>query len=103
MANFCKNEECPASQALLAYQNGDMEVADGREIRKHLAACEFCAAEIEFYEHYPPSEDSEVPPESVKMPEPLFELAEALLNSNRESVSMAKLMSEIDAVSDENL
>lgn len=91
MDNFRKNEDCPASNDLLAFQTGDMETKDGREIRGHLKSCEFCAAEVEFYSHYPPTEEK-VEPEN--MPKPLFELAEALLSKHRDDSFFDRLMEE---------
>lgn len=82
MTNFCKNEDCPASEELLAFQTGDMSVISGSEIRSHLKVCEFCAAEVDFYSHYPPSDDAVEPSE---IPEPLFELAEALLTKREDN------------------
>lgn len=89
MANFCKNEDCPPSQELLAFQNGDLEVSESGPIRKHLAVCEFCAAEVEFYGLFPPAEEK-VEPES--MPTPLRELAEALLKDKRDQHSFYELI-----------
>lgn len=102
MAKFCKSEDCPTSQDLLAYQTGEMEVADGREIRKHLAVCEFCAAEIEFYEHYPPNEPAEEADKKTDIPGPLYDLAESLLSRKHGTRTMEKLMSEIDLATDED-
>ena len=89
MSNFCKNEDCPPSQELLAFQNGDIEVRDSGHIRRHLALCEFCAAEVEFYGHYPPSNEN-VEPE--KMPEPLHDLAEALLRDKSDMSSIYQMI-----------
>lgn len=97
MATFRKREDCPASQELLAYQLGDISGEQGRKIGRHLSACEFCGAEVDFYEHYPLAEEPDEPAELAKMPEPLYELAEALLNKKNGSQSIAKIMSEIDA------
>jgi hypothetical protein len=80
-AEFCKNEECPSSQELFAFQNGDISVEDGRHIRVHLRTCEFCTAETEFYEHYP--QQAEVT-EAGRIPQPLFELAAALLKKDHD-------------------
>lgn len=91
MTKFCKNEDCPPSEELLAFQTGDMSVSDGAWIRKHLAICEFCAAEVEFYENYPQAEEKVEPAE---MPRPLFELAEALLNKKTDDAFFDKLLEE---------
>lgn len=91
MSNFCKNEDCPASEELLAFQVGDMSVSDGSGIRRHLAVCEFCAAEVEFYTNYPQAEERV---ELAQMPQPLFELAEALFNKKRDDSFFDKLLAE---------
>lgn len=76
---FCKSANCPASQKLLAFQNGDVTSKDRKSIARHLAACEFCSAELEFYAHYPQSEEETV--SRAEIPVPLFELASALLGN----------------------
>lgn len=96
MATFRKQEDCPASQQLLAYQQGDIGLEDGRKIGKHLAVCEFCSSEVEFYEHYPVAKEVEESPAETKMPLPLYELAESILNRNRGKQSIAEMMKEID-------
>lgn len=93
MDNFRKNEDCPASHNLAAFQTGDMETGAGREIRSHLKRCEFCAAEVEFYSHYPPVEEKVEP---AKIPVPLFQLAEALLNKQKDDSFFDNLMEEIE-------
>ncbi len=94
MPKFCKSEDCPTSEELVAFQVGDMPVCDGVPIRKHLAACDFCTAEVEFYENYPPTADSEMPEKAVKMPQPLFELAEALLAKKSDDAFFDRLLDE---------
>ncbi len=92
MNDFCKNEDCPSSHALLGFQNGDTPRALGKEISKHLASCEFCSAEVEFYSHYPQEEGSF---DATEIPAPLFELAEALLkNRTGDSSSLNSLLNE---------
>ena len=91
MTKFCKNEDCPASEDLLAFQVGDMSVTEGAGIRRHLAVCEFCSAEVEFYTNYPPAEARIEPTE---IPQPLFELAEALLNKKSDDTFFDKLLEE---------
>jgi len=94
MATFRKQEDCPTSEELLSYQLGDLPSAESRIVGRHMSACEFCSAEVDFYEHYPQSEESEAVSESAKMPEPLFELAEALLSKRNERASFDKLLQE---------
>jgi hypothetical protein len=97
MATFRKQEDCPTSQQLLAFQLGDLESSASRPIGKHLAACEFCTSEVAFYERYPVTRETEDAPTDSKMPKPLFDLAEALLNRKRGKESMDEIMKHIDA------
>ena len=98
MATFQKREDCPTSQVLLAYQLGDMEGGEGRAVGKHLAACEFCSAEVDFYERYPQrAEETEDTADEVSIPEPLYELAEALLNKKSAERSMERIINELEA------
>lgn len=80
MITFCKSANCPASQELLAFQKGEATIKESNSIRNHLKSCEFCATEVEFYEHFPQSEENVV---SVEIPLPLLQLAETLLNNRR--------------------
>lgn len=80
MKDFCKNEDCPASNELLAFQKGDLGRGRLSSISQHLAVCEFCSAEVEFYSHYPQAEGHV---EASEIPAPLFELAEALLKNRQ--------------------
>lgn len=89
---FCKNEDCPSSHELLGFQTGNIPRSQGAEIRRHLAACEFCSAEVEFYSHYPQEEGAS---EVTEIPAPLYELAEALLkNRQGDSSSLYSLLNE---------
>ena len=98
MATFRKREDCPASQRLLAYQLGDIGVKEGRVIGRHMVACDFCAAEVEFYGCYPQSIDEpDDSPETVSMPKPLHDLAEALLNKRMTSSSMERILNEMES------
>lgn len=101
MATFRKQEDCPASQQLLAYQQGDIGLEDGRAIGKHLSICEFCSSEVEFYEHYPVAKEVEESPAETKMPQPLYELAESILNRSRGKQSIAEMMKDVDAAINE--
>ena len=81
---FYKNENCPSSNELLEFQIGDTLRTRASEISKHLATCEFCSAEVEFYSHYPQEEGTS---ETTQIPAPLFELAEALLKNRHSGAS----------------
>jgi hypothetical protein len=97
MITFCKSVNCPASQDLLAFQKGETSFKENTEITKHLETCEFCAAEVEFYSHFPQGEEMIV---SVDIPPPLYQLAEALLGSRKKKFSMLnKLFNENEGLS----
>jgi len=94
-SGFSKNEDCPSSHELLAYQNGDLGRDRAGEVRVHMATCEFCEAEVEFYSHYPQADASVETPEPSEIPAPLYELAEALLkHRHSDSRSLNALMRE---------
>lgn len=96
MITFRKSVICPSSQKLLAFQNGETAAKEAQKIRRHLAACEFCAAEVEFYAHYPQSEEKI---ERTEIPLPLYELAEALLSNRQKDFSqLNKLLNEPESV-----
>jgi len=77
MKDFLKREDCPSSFELVAFHKGELSRERGLDARRHLESCDFCDAEVDFYEHYPLVEfrSEEVP----AIPAPLYELAEALL------------------------
>ena len=97
MATFRKQEDCPPSQQLLAYQLGDLELPVSRAIGRHLSGCEFCTSEVAFYERYPVAREGDETPVESNMPKPLFDLAEALLNRSRGQESIDEMMKEFDA------
>jgi hypothetical protein len=95
MINFCKNASCPASQDLLAFQNGETPPNKILPIRNHLSECEFCAAEVEFYAHFPQAEEEECIEREI--PAALFELAEAILsNKQKNFLQLNQLLGETD-------
>ena len=85
MVNFCKSANCPASQDLLAFQTGGIAGRKVVGIRRHLAECDFCASEVEFYARYPPVEEIIA---KVEIPLPLYELAKALLGNQHKDFSL---------------
>lgn len=85
MVNFCKNANCPSSPDLLAFQSDKVSLRKNREIERHLGTCEFCAAEVEFYKHYPQTDET---PETAEIPAPLRDLALALLGNKRNDFSV---------------
>ena len=96
MVTFCKATNCPSSQELLAFQTGEVSIKEREKIEAHLAGCEFCASEVEFYTHYPQSEEMVA---KVEIPIPLLELAEALLgNKHKDFSALNKLHCENEGV-----
>lgn len=89
MKRFRKTEDCPSSEKLLAFQNGEIGPAAGRGICRHFRSCEFCAAEAEFYALYPPDNEKA---RLEGIPQPLYELAEALLRKKRDLAPLYKLI-----------
>ena len=97
MITFYKSVNCPASQDLLAFQKGETSTRENVQIGQHLEVCEFCAAEIEFYSHFPQNEEL-VP--SVEIPLPLYQLAEALLSNGQKKFSLLnQLLNENEGLS----
>jgi len=90
-ANFCKNEDCPSSQELLDFQNGNLDRERGVDVRIHMSSCEFCSAEVEFYSIYPQANE-DIFVEPAKIPAPLFELAEALLKNRHTDLNSLNML-----------
>ncbi len=86
MINFCKGANCPTSDDLVLFERGET-AHRSKQICAHLAACEFCAAELEFYAHYPQVEDDAATAAKVEIPLPLYELAKALLDNKHKDFS----------------
>ena len=96
MITFCKTLNCPSSQQLLAFESGDVSNKERRTIETHFTDCEFCLSEVEFYSHYPPTEENIA---TVEIPIPLFELAEALLsNRHKDFMLLNKMLCESEGV-----
>ncbi len=96
MITFCKDVNCPSSQELLAFQYGETPSKEQKKIEKHLTVCEFCTSEVEFYAHYPQSEEAIA---KVEIPLPLLELAEALLgNKHKDFSTLNRLLCENESV-----
>jgi hypothetical protein len=90
MDRFYKTGECPASEILAALQGPFIA---GDELQSHLASCEFCSAELEFYRRYPPREEMVEP---SRIPGPLYDLADALLHKTRNLKVLNKLVGRRD-------
>ena len=93
MTGFCKNEDCPSSNKLLEFQSRELPKTTGDKIRRHLAKCEFCSAEVALYSHFPQEDGATETVELTGIPAPLYELAEALLkNRHRDLASLNSLL-----------
>jgi hypothetical protein len=84
MSNFRKKRECPSSFDLADASCGEVDGLRALVISSHIAICDFCAAEVEFYRAYPPEVETAKPP---PLPSPLMELAEALLSTDTIHIS----------------
>ena len=100
MISFRKNKTCPSSQEILDFQTGEILNGNNDLIRKHLRICEFCAAEVEFYAHYPQAEDNVT---VTEIPPPLYELAQALLSNEEKNVNLLNKLVEKDKLVFENV
>ena len=89
MITFCKSANCPPSEDLLLFERGESSNKKSKEICAHLTNCEFCAAEVEFYAHYPQEAEDESSSalSRVEIPLPLYELAKALLDNKHKDFS----------------
>lgn len=80
---FYKQATCPASETLLSYYFYDLLTEERRRVTEHLAACDFCNAELQLFTEHPPCEESETAQEEeTTMPLSLRCLAEVLLVGN---------------------
>jgi hypothetical protein len=92
MMAFKKNPRCPSSEELLSFEKSELTGKKLEKVEKHLAGCEFCAAEIALYRRFPQAESENFPTE---MPAPLYELAKAILSDKKEGFRLLdKMLSE---------
>ncbi len=99
MTGFYKDEDCPASFDLVAFEEGELTPAQSLAIMEHLEACEFCSAEAEFYSMYPQDELPLETDQPGAIPAPLFELAEALLKKKQsDPASLKDLLTDMGAL-----
>ncbi len=76
-ATFYKHKTCPAAAMLLLYHDAVLAPSLRHEVGAHLAACDFCDAELFLLARFPPAGLPRYVP--VAIPEPLYRLARALL------------------------
>jgi hypothetical protein len=86
MSRFRKEKDCPSSLELAESVAVDLDGLVGLGLANHIGRCDFCAAELEFYRHYPPEP---VLVSTPPIPKPLFELAESILT--RETIHISRL------------
>jgi len=79
-SEFEKKRQCPSSEVLLSYQQRDLTRGQTSQTASHLAACDFCSAELQLLSQSPSAGESY---ESPPLPVTLRALAEALLRRNR--------------------
>lgn len=78
-SDFEKKRFCPASQVLVSYHQRHLSNEQTSQIASHLAACDFCAAELQLLLRFPSTIEV---CESPKMPDDLRVLARALLRKD---------------------
>jgi len=74
---FRKTADCPASATLLSFRAAKVSRKVAGLVRKHLADCEFCNAELPLLAHHEPARRLPRPPE---IPMNLRILAESILS-----------------------
>jgi hypothetical protein len=84
MSSFAKQPGCPSSAALSAYGLGSLSFLARRSVAEHLAACEFCGAELSLLlapqASANASLDAHVAADAPPMPLALRTLAESVLS-----------------------
>jgi hypothetical protein len=77
---FCKQATCPSSETLLRYQRVGLADAERAWVASHVAACDFCGAELQLLTKYSPTVETYA---QTNIPLNLRRLAEALLGSGQ--------------------
>ena len=87
MSSFAKQPDCPASAVLSDYAAGALSFLARLSVAGHLAACEFCGAELSLLSrHAPAVETLESFVAAPPMPLSLRVLAESVLADMRAAV-----------------
>ena len=76
MAPFLKKDTCPSTETLLAYSREALSPLDCTRISTHIAACDFCGAEVQLLAHHPITPDAVAP---IAIPPAMEELATRLM------------------------
>ncbi|MBV9957635.1 MAG: hypothetical protein JO360_04405 [Acidobacteria bacterium] len=74
---FCKRASCPSAETLLTYRSCGLEAITDEHITQHLAACDFCGAELQLLGECPQADEGET--FATEIPLPLRRLAEEIL------------------------
>jgi hypothetical protein len=86
-AKFCKNRTCPSAEMLVSYTRATLKVELRQQLTAHLAACDFCDAELHLLSKFPPA--GAVACTSVKIPFALYRLAKDLLSVSTSAAGRA--------------
>jgi hypothetical protein len=86
-SGFEKKRRCPSSNLLLSYSQSDLAAEQTSQVASHIAACGFCAAELQLLSKHPPAEEFWEP---AAVPPHLGALAEALLFSRLRPFPIAR-------------
>jgi hypothetical protein len=79
---FCKRYTCPSAETLLLYQMEKDRYSSASRVRRHLAECDFCSAEMQLLKRYPNINETYKP---VEMPLHLQVLAQNLFSQLKQS------------------
>ncbi|REJ77580.1 MAG: hypothetical protein DWQ47_14500 [Acidobacteria bacterium] len=84
-SGFRKSVRCPSSDRLLAYRQKRLGSYASDIVVAHVAHCDFCSAELEFYNHFPTIPDERVQADLI--PGHLYDLARAILTNKTSGLS----------------
>jgi hypothetical protein len=81
MRKFAKQANCPAAAVLMQFNAGALPVLTRQSVARHLATCDFCAAEAHLLAHYvaPAADASQPAATETTIPAPPVPLAVRLL------------------------
>jgi anti-sigma factor ChrR (cupin superfamily) len=72
MPRFAKQPDCPTSVALATYGAGTLSFLARPVVAAHVAACEFCGAELSLHaRHGAPAVETTTPPQEIAPAMPL--------------------------------
>lgn len=78
-AVFRKLRSCPSAETLLLYTEEGLQRERLTSVTAHLAACDFCGAELKLLSEHPPCGCSPAATQAGEMPSDLRRLAEDIL------------------------